>query len=372
MSGSVVIVPGGIGGTGGLSIDVRNLALGLTGRGWSVTIAGADPGDLAFASLTDVELAPLRPLGSGRVSRALTLRTGIASLLRDRRSALVHAFGCMPSYLTAAAIATARSSRRPIVWTPMFHPLRARIWRRDSRLRPMLAFDALAPLAGRLVNAVGAATAAEAEVFRRAGARRVELLPPVVEHAPLAPLAKARRFRKSIGVGDAPLILVVASRDEPRKGLDFAWSSFQELRRVRPDARLALIGLSHAPANAPAGVVPVGRVDDATLAAANRAADVAFVPSVFEAFSRVVVEAWQQQTPVVVSDGVAIGSIADGVAGTVVPYGDPGGAARALARLFGDPDAALAYGRAGRRIVASRFELDGLIDAVERLYTELV
>jgi len=367
-----VIVAGGIGGTGGLSIDVRNLALGLTGRGWNVTIAGGDPGDPAFASLPDVELASLRPMGSGRVSTALTLRTGLASLLADRRSALVHAFGCMPSYLTAAAITTARRNRRPIVWTPMFHPLRARIWRRDARLRPMLAFDALAPLAGRLVSAVGAATDAEAEVFRRAGAQRIELLPPVVERAPLARIAQARRFRESIGVGAAPLILVVASRDEPRKGLDFAWSSFEELRRLRPEARLALIGVNDAPKNAPAGVVPVGRVDDATLAAANRAADVAFVPSVFEAFSRVVVEAWQQQTPAVVSDGVALGSIADGVAGTMVPYGDSGGAARALARLLDDPDTALAYGRAGRRIVASRFELKGLIDTVERLYTELV
>jgi glycosyltransferase involved in cell wall biosynthesis len=372
MTPPVVLVPGGIGGTGGLSIDLRNLAVGLAQRGRSVVVAGADESDRAFAALEGVTLAPLRPVRAGRATATFALQLGMRGVLRTHRGAIVHAFGCMPSYLTLSALAAARLERCPTVWTPMFHPLRARVWRRRLALRPMLAFDAVAPLAARFTDAVGAATEAEADVFRRAGARRVELLPPVVEGASAVPEEQAASFRKAIGVGRAPLVVVVASREEPRKGLDFGWASFARLQQDLPQARLAVVGLAASQRPLPEGAVLVGRVDDATLASALRAADVVFVPSLFEAFSRVVIEAWQQESSVVVSDGVALGpTVAAGGGGAVVPYGDVEAAASALGALLRDRRRSAASGRRGRQLVEERFELDTLLNHVERVYDDV-
>ena len=191
----------------------------------------------------------------------------------------------MPSYVTFAALIAARIGGHRVVWTPMFHPLRARVWRLRALMWPMLLFDALLPHAAHLADVIGAATDAEAAVFIR-HAKHVELLPPVVEPAALVPDDDANSFRKKTGIGASPLVVVVASRDEPRKGLHFAWNTFERLQRDLPTARLLVVGLAEVPLNLPARVLSLGRVDDKTLTCALRAADVVFVPSLFEAFSR--------------------------------------------------------------------------------------
>ena len=253
----------------------------------------------------------------------------------------------------------------------MFHPLRERVWRERAQLRPMRVFDALAPFAGRLADAVGAATDAEARVFRRAGSARVAMLPPVVLPAPVEPIAVADDFRRTSGTGAAPLVVLVASRDERRKGLDFARETFEQLEMIRPDARIAVVGLGPLRRPLPRNAVSLGRVDARMLTAAYRAADLVFVPSLFEAFSRVVIEAWQQETAVVVSDGVALAPVVATTGGTVVPYGDAVSAAQALAERLGDVEGTAAAGRAGRQLVEARFELSGLLDDVEELYGDL-
>jgi glycosyltransferase involved in cell wall biosynthesis len=372
VSAPVVLVPGGIGGTGGLSIDLRNLAHGLSQRGREVFVAGADSADPGLSTLGGVVLEPLRAFGPRTAATVFGVQLGVRRRIRSHPGAVVHAFGCMPSYLTLAALLGGRAERMPVVWTPMFHPLRSRVWDRRLAYRPMKVFDAVAPRMALLADAVGVATEAEAAVFDRAGARRVTLLPPVVEVAPVLAAADAGSFRGAVGVGDAPLIVVVASRDEPRKGLDFALASFLRLRGSMGDVRLAIVGLGDSSRPLPEGAFSLGRVDTATLEGALRAADVVFVPSLFEAFSRVVIEAWQQASAVVVSDGVALApTVAAERAGRVVRYGDPAAAAAALGALLADRELAASCGRRGRALVEERYELGVLLDAVEAVYDEL-
>jgi glycosyltransferase involved in cell wall biosynthesis len=370
MSRPIVIVPGGNGGTGGLLIDIRNLANGLTARGHEVVVAAVDATDPALCTLEGSTVVSLRRRGPASLAATFGLYTGIRRVLRERPGAIVHVFASMPSYVTFAALVAARLGGHRVVWTPMFHPLRARVWRRRVLFWPMLLFDALLPHAARLADAIGAATEAEAAVFAR-HAKHVELLPPVVEPAALLPELDASSFREVTGVGSAPLIVVVASRDEPRKGLDFAWEAFECLKCDLPTARLLIIGLAEAPRGLPAGSESLGRVDDGTLTCALRAADVVFVPSLFEAFSRVVIEAWQQETPVVVSDGVALAPVVRRAGGKPVPYGDPEAAAEELGRLLRDRGTAGAAGRAGARLVQQRFLLDLLLEKAEQLYKKL-
>lgn len=367
MSLDVLLVPGGLGGEGGLAVDVRNLAVGLVQQGRRVGVVSTG----SVTPIPGVEAIPLRTPRPRRIAPILGLHLGIDRVLRRNPRTVVHAFGCMPTYVTFAALLSARRRGNPVVWTPMFHPLRRRVWGRHPLLRTMSLFDAVAPRAARLADAVGAATEAEARCLSRAGARRVEFLPPVVESAEPARAEDVTALRERLGLVGVPLVVAVVSRDEPRKGLPFAYATVRALRARLPDARLLIVGLERVDAGIPDGVVLAGRVSDVDLATALRAADVVFVPSLFEAFSRVVIEAWQQETPVVVSDGVALAPTVAGGGGEVVPFGDASAAAAALLRLLENSELRSSYARAGAALVRERFLLDSLVDRAARLYDEV-
>ena len=110
---------------------------------------------------------------------------------------------------------------------------------------------------------------------------------------------------------------------EPRKGLDLLRGVAADLDRELPDARILVVGF---PGDTLQGrnIVYTGRLDNKDLALAYGAADAVFVPSRYEAFSRVVIEGWQQARPAVVTSGVGLASEVKGGAGLVVPSDDRG------------------------------------------------
>ena len=100
--------------------------------------------------------------------------------------------------------------------------------------------------------------------------------------------------------------------------------------------------------------------------------DVVFVPSRFETFGRVVVEAWLNGIPVVGGDISAFRDLApDGqFAGQLVEHQDIDGFVTALAR-FEDPEQRRVVGEAGRRIALDEYHIDRLLPRVESLYRDL-
>jgi glycosyltransferase involved in cell wall biosynthesis len=336
----VIFVHAGLGSPGGVTVDVGNLVSGLRERRHRACTA-ANPAQL--------------------------VRRLVAS-----PDALVHVFGCLPSVTTFGALALARLRRVPLVWTPIFNPIRRHTWSGYGLLRVMEAFDAVAPRAARLASAVIAATPPEERYFRQIGARRVELIPPGVE-PPEPPAAEHElaSFREGIGVGPGPLVLTVG-RDNSRKALPFGLAAFAELRRLRPDAQLLLVGPDRGfTGGRQAGVHCPGWLEQAQIALAYQTADVLFVPSLYEGLPRAVIEAWRWRTPVVATDRVALASTIDGVGGNVIPYGDAGAAARTLAGMLADPARARRLGCAGGELVESRFLMPCLVDETLALYLEL-
>jgi glycosyltransferase involved in cell wall biosynthesis len=332
----VVLVHPGVAKPGGVSVDVRGLADGLSHRGHAVALA----------------------------SNARTLRRE----LRSRPRALVHIFGCLPSYTTFAAIAIARRARRGVVWTPVFHPSRRRTWSGYGWLRIMEAFDAIAPRAARFTDAVIAATEAEADYFRSLGPPRVALIPPGVEHrSDTLDEAELDEFRKRVGLDGGPVVLTVA-RENSRKALPFGIEAFRALRRTRPDAELLLVGADPERRGHELGVRCPGWLEPRETELAYRCADVLFVPSLYEGLPRSVIEAWSFALPVVATDRVALAPTIDGVGGRVIGYGRADDAAEALAALLDDQTLARTYGESGRRLVEDGFCLDRSVEQTASLY----
>jgi glycosyltransferase involved in cell wall biosynthesis len=99
-------------------------------------------------------------------------------------------------------------------------------------------------------------------------------------------------------------------------------------------------------------------------------ADVVVLPSLWEGFGLILAEAAACAKPAVsFSIGGAAEVIADGETGFLVPPGDTGALARALARLHGDPALRRRLGRAARRRAATLYAIEPVLDSYEALYT---
>ncbi len=112
-----------------------------------------------------------------------------------------------------------------------------------------------------------------------------------------------------------------------------------------------------------------GRVPHDVLPVYYAAADVCVVPSHYEPFGLVAIEAMASRTPVVAS---AVGglqyTIIPNETGLLTPVKDEAAIAQALHRIISDPDWRTQLGAAGRRRVESHFSWSGVASQLETLY----
>ncbi len=144
---------------------------------------------------------------------------------------------------------------------------------------------------------------------------------------------------------DGPL-LVCAARLEYEKGVHVLLRALPRLRRRHPGLHLVIAGTGTYEAELRAlarslrlgrGVSFTGRLATAELAALLGRASVAVVPSIYEPFGMVALEAAAAGAPLVVSDvGGLHELVEDGVDGVRVPPGDVGALADAVGGLLAD------------------------------------
>jgi glycosyltransferase involved in cell wall biosynthesis len=103
------------------------------------------------------------------------------------------------------------------------------------------------------------------------------------------------------------------------------------------------------------------------------AIDVFAMPSIWEGFGLVLLEAMAAGRPIVASRVATIPEVVvDGVTGVLVPAGDSVALAEALTALAHDSARARAYGQAGRERLRSRFSIEKMVGDTELLYRELI
>jgi len=124
--------------------------------------------------------------------------------------------------------------------------------------------------------------------------------------------------------------------------------------------------------SAPENVVFItDRVSEHELACLYKAAKAFILPSLYEPFGMVLVEAMAMETPVV---GTTVGGIPEIITpdtGILVPPRNPTAIAEAINSLLASPAKARRMGKAGRKRVEKNFTWDQTAEGYERIYSEL-
>lgn len=159
-----------------------------------------------------------------------------------------------------------------------------------------------------------------------------------------------------------PTILFVGN-DFERKGGHTLLEAFAAVRERLPQARLLLVGEPPRIAPLP-GVEVLGRLHDrGRLLGLYREADVFCLPSTFDPFPLVLLEALAHGLPCVSTPTCGVPDVVtSGRNGVLVQAGDPIGLSRALLHLLENPWRANQIGAAGRRRVLETFTWERVVD----------
>jgi glycosyltransferase involved in cell wall biosynthesis len=166
-----------------------------------------------------------------------------------------------------------------------------------------------------------------------------------------------------------------AGREWERKGGPELLRAWPAVRAALPAAQLMVLGPTTLAEPLPEGVVMCGRIDRSTPQGEEVYGDLyrratAFVlPSLYEPFGIVLLEAMAHGLPCVASDRCAMPEIVgDGTTGHIVDPTDPDALAAALVGVA-DPEVAPRLGEAGRRRVSEYFNWDSvagrILDEIE-------
>lgn len=384
---------------GGLNVHVRELARQLGSFGIDVDI---------FTRRDDADTPEITPLGERARVVAITVgppdgvpkndvfpllpefasEVALFSLREGVRYDAVHSHYWLSGW---AAHLLRRYWNAPVVHT--FHTL-ARLKNnvaRASEREPDIRLRTERRLLDVLDNVIAPNPDERAELVWRMGAdnARICVIPPGVDLARFQPGDAATARRRLALPGDEPLILFVG-RIDPVKGIDTLLDAMQVLAERRWNGaapRLVFVGGSLENGVPGDDLRPVveraealgireqvifrGSAPQDQLPDYYTAATVAAVPSRYESFGLVAVEAMACGLPVVASRAGGLRfTVEEEVGGLLVAPGDPRALAAGLARVIGDRDLRASM-QVGARQNAIRFSWQTIGPAMLQLYERL-
>jgi glycosyltransferase involved in cell wall biosynthesis len=209
----------------------------------------------------------------------------------------------------------------------------------------------------------------------------VVMINPGIDTARFAPRTDAAQVRAELGIAPDARVAGIIGRLSSIKGYETFFAAAARVARRVPDARFLVVGGAVLPDDDygqkihqdVAGFGLAGRVvltgfrDDVERLIG--AMDVLVSASPRESFGMVLAEAGACARPVVAArSGGAEEIVVPGETGMLVPAGNPEAMASAILDVFDHPAAAAAMGEAGRRRVRERFDIGGMVRAVESEY----
>src|SRR5437867_97722 len=171
---------------------------------------------------------------------------------------------------------------------------------------------------------------------------------------------------------DGKTILYVGYEFE-RKGGEVLLAAFEQVTAEIRDAELLIAGPSRLRGPVPRGVRPFGPVSRPDLLRLYSRASVFVMPSLFEPFGQVFLEAMEHKLPCIGSDRCAIPElIVDGETGLIVPAGDASALAERIVYLLRRPEMMCRMGERGRERVRRLFTWPAVARRVDARLVQLL
>lgn len=243
----------------------------------------------------------------------------------------------------------------------------------------------------RLADRIVAATPAEQAQLLwlyRADRRKIVIIPPGVNAQQFFPHSM-EESRTRLGLESGQTIFSFVGRIEPLKGVDTILRAFAAIKRASPDllakVRFLVIGGDPDRPNTELArlmqrareldieslVDFLGAKDQNHLRDYYAASNAAIMPSEYESFGMVALEAMACGTPVVASH---IGGLAflvqDGVNGYLIPVGEPNALSEKLVQILIDPESLSAM-RANAASTAQRYTWPAIARRLEVIFEQI-
>jgi D-inositol-3-phosphate glycosyltransferase len=279
---------------------------------------------------------------------------------------LIHAH-----YWLSGVAALTLKTRWSVPVLQMFHTLgrlKNRVARSAAELEPAVRLEEETRIVSAADRIVAANVVERAELLRdyAAHASRIATIPCGVDTDLFTPGDRAEA-RRRLDLEGRPLLLWVG-RIAPIKGLDTLLDAVARLSGSGQDMRLLVVGGdADEPTNGHEtslrrrierlglgdSVRFVGPQPQSVLPLYYAASDVTVLPSYYESFGMVALEAMACGSPVIASRvGGLVTTVRDGVTGFLVPDGDVEALAERIATLVADPELRWRLGREGVRWAA--------------------
>ena len=389
--------------TGGMNVYVRDLTtvLGRLGVHVDVFTRSQDEHvphvmhDLGFGNrVVHVPAGPEVPLPKKELAGHIPqFVAGIKAFAAEKgiRYDVIHSHYWM-SGLAAEALSDAWGG------TPMLHmfhtlgEMKNRVARSDEEREGAYRLDGERRVLRRADRIVAATLAEQAQLewLYKADASKVTIIPPGVDtcHFYPIPTDEARQF---VGLPCGDRVVLFVGRIEPLKGLDTLIKAMSCLRCTDVGHRVSLVVIGGDPNADPDQmtaemarlqklcdelamgklVVFLGKRGQDTLPYYYSAAEVLVMPSHYESFGMVALEAMACGTPVIASQvgGLAF-LVQDGVTGYTVPSEDEDALCDRLTDLLGDESLRLTLGRQAAEY-ARAYDWEKIAEQIVGVYREL-
>ncbi len=360
---------------GGTERQVMNLARGLDPSMFEMSFACLRKSG-PFLEEIERLAVPISdyPINSLRNRRALQEQIRFARCARQNRIQIVHTYGFYPHVF---AIPVARLAGIPIIVASIRDT--GEMWtaaqRRARRLICRWA-DCL------LVNSQAVKKRLAAEGYQE---EKIVVIGNGVELSGFSGNGKDGRLRRELGLPSHAPLIVVLSRLNRLKGIDYFLEAAAMIARHFPEARSLLVGdpsmddagyregLERYAARLGLGQRVVFAGSRLDIPQVLSEAAVSVLPSLSEGLSNTLLESMAAGIPVVATNvGGNPEAVEDGQTGILVPPRDAEALARAISSVLGDSGLARKLGQAGRERVARRFSVERMVGETENLYRRLL
>lgn len=390
--------------TGGMNVYVRDLTceLGRLGIHVDVFTRSQDEHvphvlhDLGFGNrVVHIPAGPEEPKSKGDITAFIPeFAHGIIQFAREKnlKYDLIHSHYWMSGL--AAELLSEAWGGVPVVH--MFHTLgemKNRVARSDDE---KAGDDRLAGERQVMRDAerIVVATLAELTQLRflyRADSRKMVTIPPGVDTSHFYPIP-ADEAKQYIGLAPEDRMLLFVGRIEPLKGIDTLIEAMSclDMQGLHRPVHLAIIGgdVNVSPEEMSEEmtrlqsmcdglcmgnmVVFLGKRGQDTLPYYYSAAQVVVMPSLYESFGMVALEAMACGTPVVASEVGGLGYLVqDGVTGYTIPDSDPAALCDKLSHLLGDEELRNQMGQAAAEYAAN-YAWNNIANQILAVYQEVI